>query len=260
MIRWLLCGATTAALILGSTVPARSDDTCWQLLYAAIGHGAAAPHAPYISYSELVNIQNDGHRFERANANITYRDDGLAWVDDDRWVHPFVSDLLEPGPPVLGPYGNRRDDWLAVATREYGIPLIADVHNPSQRQCNIAGDDVVNGVLTAHIVLPDAPNSQPALKEIWIDRGSLAISRLIAAEYLNIYTNTWNLVHPLTDFSIDMENVDGYSVVRRVTWKYSFKVYSQESTLDAQYDYTNYGFESAPPPGTLFGSSSGWVK
>jgi len=37
-------------------------------------------------------------------------------------------------------------------------------------------------------------------------------------------------------------------------------VYSQESTLDAQYDYTNYGFESAPPPGTLFGSSSGWVK
>lgn len=253
MTRWLLCGAVTAALILGSTVPARPDDACWQLLYAAIERGAAAPHAPYISYSELVNIQNDGHRYERASANITYRDDGLASIDDDRWVHPFVSDLLEPGPPVLGPYGNRRDDWLAVATREYALPLIANVHNPSTRQCNITGNDIVNGVATAHIMLPDAPNSRPALKEIWIDRHSLAIARLIAAEYLNVYTTEWNLEHPLANFAIDMESVDGYSVVRRVTWTYSFKVYDQDSTLDAEYDFTNYGFNAAPPPGTLFG-------
>jgi hypothetical protein len=254
MTRWLLCGALTAAMILSSTVPARPDDECWQLLYAAIEHGAAAPHAPYISYSELVNIQNDGRRYERASANITYRDDGIAWIDDDRWVHPFVSDWLEPGPPVLGPYGDRRQDWLAIAARDYALPVIADVHNPSSRQCLVAGNDVVNGVATAHIVLPNPPGNRPALKEIWIDRGSLAIARLIAAEYLNIYTTEWNLAHPLADFTIDMENVDGYSVVRRVTWSYSFKVYSQESTLDAEYDFMNYGFEVAPPPGTLFGS------
>jgi hypothetical protein len=49
-----------------------------------------------------------------------------------------------------------------------------------------------------------------------------------------------------------MQNVDGYAVVRRVTWNISFKVYDQTSTLDAQYDFTNYAFETAPPAGTLF--------
>jgi hypothetical protein len=42
-------------------------------------------------------------------------------------------------------------------------------------------------------------------------------------------------------------------VVRRVTWSLSFKVYDQRSTLDAEYDFANYAFETAPPPGTLFG-------
>ena len=252
MTRLLLCGAITAALMLGSTVAARSDEGCWQLVFAAIERGAAAPHAPYISYSESVNILDDGHRYERASANITYRDDGLAWIDDDRWVHPFVSDLLEPGPPVLGPYGSRRENWLDLASREYALPLIADVRNEPKRRCDVVDNDFVNGDLAAHIVLPDAPANRPALKEIWIDRRTLAIARLIASEHLTTYSIDWNLQKVLTDFAIDMENVDGYSVVRRVTWTYTFKVYSQQSTLDAEYDFSNYGFGSKPPAGTLF--------
>jgi len=252
MTRWLLCGAATAALVLGSTLTARADEGCWRLLYGAIERQAAAPHAAYISYSELINIENDGHRYERASANITYRDDGLASIDDDRWVDPFVSDLLEPGPPVLGPYGDRRQDWLAAAERQYALPLIADVRTEPVRVCRDMGDELVDGRLVAHLALPDAPKDHPALKEIWIDRHSLAIARLIESEHLTIYTISWDLEHPLFDFTIDMQNVDGYAVVRRVTWNISFKVYDQTSTLDAQYDFTNYAFETAPPAGTLF--------
>ena len=253
MTRLLLCGAIVAALMLGSTAVARADDACWQLLYAAIERDAAIPHAAYITYNELADIREDGFRYERAAANITYRDDdGQASIDDDRWSHPFVSNLLDPGPPVLGPYGDRRADWLSVAANAYALPLIADVHNQSDRQCFDRGDDFVNGASVAHLVIPNAPKDRQALKEIWIDRHSHAIARVVIAEYLKVFTVAWSLRKALTDFAIDMENVDGHDVVQRVTWQYVFHVYDQTSLLAAEYDFTNYHFEQAPPPGTLF--------
>ncbi|HTU70436.1 MAG TPA: hypothetical protein VMF11_08935 [Candidatus Baltobacteraceae bacterium] len=252
MIRWVLCGALLAAFLFATTAAALPDDACWQLLYSAIQHNAAAPHAAYISYAESVNLNNDGARYERANANITYRDDGTASIDDDRWVHPFMSTRLEPGPPVLGPYGSRRGDWLSEATGPLALPTIADVHNQPYRLCEIRGNETVNGISAVHIVIPDAPLDRPALKEIWIDPRSHAIARVIVAEFLSIYTESWNLEHPLVDFAIDVENIEGYTVLRRVTWSYSFRVYSQRSTLDAEYDFSNYRFDSVPPSGTLF--------
>lgn len=252
MTHWVLRGMLFAAFILATTAAARPDDVCWQLLYGAIQRNAAAPHAAYISYSELVNIQDDGERYERANANITYRDDGMASIDDDRWVHPFVSSLLEPGPPVLGPYGARRQDWMAAAAKAFDLPMIADVHTEPARSCIDRGTEVVNDVSTEHIVIPDAAPDRPALKEIWIDPRSHEIVRVIVAEFLSIYSQSWNLEHPLVDFAIDVENVDGYAVLRRVTWTYSFRVYSQRSTLDAEYDFSNYRFDENPPPGELF--------
>jgi hypothetical protein len=252
MIRLLLFGVLTAAFVLASSAAARADDACWQLVYAAVIRDAAAPHAAYISYSELVNIQSDGHRYERASANITYRDDGIASIDDDRWARPFMSNFLEPGPPVLGPYGKRREDWLAIASREFSLPLIADVHNEKQRVCVDRGDEVINGAKVADIALIDAPTDRPALKEIWIDRRSNDIARVVLSGYLTIATVDWSLQHVLTDFSIDVEHVNGYAVVQRVAWTYNLKVYDQWSTLDAEYDFANYAFEDAPPPGTLF--------
>ncbi len=255
MTRLLLCGALVASLILGTTAAAHADDACWQLLYAAIEREAAAPHAPYISYNELADIREDGFRYERATANITYRDDGEASIDDDRWSHPFVSNLLDPGPPVLGPYGSRRADWLSVAATAYALPLIADVHSQQDRQCFDRGNELVNGVSAAHLVLSNAPRDRQALKEIWIDRQSHAIARVVVAEYLKVFTVAWNLKKALTDFSIDVESVDGHDVVQRVTWQYLFHVYDQTSLLTAEYDFTNYHFEEAPPRDSLFANA-----
>ncbi len=254
MTRLLLFVSLTAAFILATGAAARADDACWQLVYAAIERDAAAPHAAYISYSELVNIQEDRRRYERATANITYRDDGTASIDDDRWARPFVSNFLEPGPPVLGPYGKRREDWLAVASQRFALPLIADVHDNAQRICVDRGDVLVDGETVADIALLDAPTDRPALKEIWIDRRSLDIAQVVLSEYLTIAAVDWSLEHVLTNFSVEMEHVDGYAVVHRVNWTYSMKVYDQWSTLDAEYDFDNYAFDNAPPPGTLFSS------
>jgi hypothetical protein len=252
MTRLLLCGALVASLILGTTAVAHADDACWQLLYAAIERDAAAPHAPYITYNELVDIREDGFRYERTTANITYRDDGQASIDDDRWSHPFVSNMLDPGPPVLGPYGSRRADWLSAAATAYALPLIADVHSQQDRQCIDRGNESVNGVSVAHLVLSNAPPGRQALKEIWIDRQSHAIARVVVAEYLKVFTAGWNLEKALTDFSIDMESVDGHDVVQRVTWQYVFHVYDQTSLLAAEYDFSNYRFDQAPPRNSLF--------
>ena len=252
MTRLLLFVSLTAVLVLSTSTAARSSDACWQLVFAAIERDAAAPHAAYVSYSELVNIQEDRRRYERATANITYRDDGIASIDDDRWARPFMSNFLEPGPPVLGPYGKRRADWLAVASQKFALPLIADVQNEARRVCVDRGDQVIDGETVADIALLDAPTDRPALKEIWIDRRSLDIAQVVLSEYLTIAAVDWSLEHVLTDFSVEMEHVDGYAVVHRVYWTYSMKVYDQWSTLDAEYDFENYGFENTPPPGTLF--------
>jgi hypothetical protein len=258
MTRLLLCGALGASLFLGTTAVARANDACWQLLYAAIERDASTPHAAYISYNELADIREDGLRYERTTANITYRDDdGIASIDDDRWSHPFVSNLLDPGPPVLGPYGSRRADWLTAAATAYALPLIADVHTQQNRECLDRGDENINGVNAAHLVLSNAPNDRQALKEIWIDRQSHAIARVIIAEYLKVFQFTlgeWAPAKALTDFAIDMESVDGHDVVQRVTWEYVFHVYDQTSLLAAEYDFSNYRFEQSPPPGSLFGS------
>ncbi len=253
MTRWLLQGTIAAVLALASPAAARSDDdACWQLLYGAIERNAAAQHAEYISYSELVNIQSDGHRFEFANASITYRDDGMASVDDDRWDQPFISDQLEPGPPVLGPYGVRREEWLAAQTQGSEIPTIADLHNAPKSACVDRGDQNTDGTKAAHVVLPAAPRDRPALKEIWIDRQSLAIVRVVVSEYLTFYLPSTKLERELTDYTLDVENIDGYVVLRRVTWSYSVPYYDQRSSLVAEYDFGNYQFGTTPPPESLF--------
>jgi len=251
MRRRLLCGAITALFVLGASAVARADDACWQLLFAGIERDAAAPHAAYISYSELVNIENDGYRYERVNANITYRDDGVASIDDERWDHPFISTFLEPGPPVLGPYGDRRQNWLAAATQQYALPLIAAVHNLAQRRCVDLGNENVNGVRAAHLILPDAPNG-PGLKAIWIEPRSKVIERVMLSGYFAMYSTPTDLTRALANYVIDMESIDGYQVLQRVTWTYVYHVYDQTSRLEAEYDFDNYRFDMTPPADSLF--------
>lgn len=256
MPRLLLCGAVAIALLLGSAAAARADDACWQLLYSAIERDAAGQHAPYTTYDELIDVREDGLRYEWSTAAITYRDDGQASIADDRWSHPFVSDMLDPGPPVLGPYGDRRNGWLAAAASAYALPLIADVHNQT-RECIDRGDDYINGSAVAHLFIANPPKDRQALKEIWIDRHTHAIARVVVAEYLKVLTMSWLPKKALVDFSIDIEDVDGHDVVQRVTWEYTFHVYDQTSLLVAEYDFSHYSFAEAPPAGSLF-ASEGW--
>jgi hypothetical protein len=245
-----------AILFIGSlTTGARaadSNDACWQLLYRAIEKSASAPHSPFISYSLFVDITENGLRYERANASIVYRDDGMAYIDDDRWVHPFLSTSLEPGPPVLGPYGPQRTSWLSLIQQgDTAMPVIADTHNIPTGRCVEAADS--NGEL-AHLIIPHPAKDRPALKEIWIERNSLGIRRAVVSQWQTfIYdlANDGNKQH-LIDYHIDVQNINGYNVVSDISWQYTYPIYSQYSTIEAKYIFSDFHFDAKAPMGTLF--------
>jgi hypothetical protein len=243
---------TAVAIALGGSAAQASSDKCWQFVYHAIENSAAEPHARYITYTERGTITVDGQILERTSAQITYRDDGIASVNDDRWEHPFLSSMLDPGPPVLGPYGDRRPDWLQLIDLE-PQKVIASVHTSPERQCVDEGDAIVNGERVAHIRFPDASSSEPAMKELWIDRSSLAFVRVLISEYVNFWRfDDQKLDQNLADFSIDVARIGVYSVLRSVSWHYTAKVFSQESRISADYDFGGYSFDMQPPQGTLF--------
>lgn len=253
-------GLAAALLFLTCMVHARTanEDPCWQLLYSALQHNAAAPHSPYISYTESIHITQDGHRYELANAFVTYRDDGLAYVDDDRWVHPFVSRVLEPGPPVLGPYGPARSSWLSLdETMMPRLPIIAETRN-YQHRCIDKGDESIDGKSAAHLVIADAPEDRPALKSIWIDRASLAVRRAIVSQWLTfLYDYSGKRGQELVDYTIAVQELDGYSVIKQVNWEYTYRVFSQYSTISAEYTFGGFVFQNRPPNGILFATARG---
>jgi hypothetical protein len=253
MCRSLVASFLTAAFVVLSGAPARANsDACWQFVYHAIENSAAEPHSPYISYTERGTVVVDGQVLERMSAQITYRDDGIASVNDDRWEHPFLSSVLDPGPPVLGPYGDRRPDWLRLIDLE-PQKVIANVHTPPQSRCVDEGDVMIDGQRVAHIFFPDASTSQPALKQLWIDRRSLAFVRVIISEFVSFWSfDGEKNTESLADFSIDLARIGFHSVLRSVSWQYTTKVYSQESVIDASYDFGGYSFDTTPPSGTLF--------
>jgi hypothetical protein len=252
-------GLAAALLFFASAAAARSAttaDPCWQLLYKALEQSAAGAHAPFISYAENIHITQDGHRYEFANALVTYRDDGLAYVDDDRWVHPFVSRVLEPGPPVLGPYGPSRASWLSLeeATNPK-MRVIAETHN-YQHTCVDEGDQSVEGKPAAHLVIPDAAPDHPALKEIWIDRSSLQVRRAVVSQYLTLlYDYSGKKGQQLVDYTIQVEQLNGYNVIKQVNWEYTYRVFSQYSTISAEYTFGGFVFRDRPPSPTLFATT-----
>jgi hypothetical protein len=244
MTQWLLRGAIVAAAILATTPRARADDACWHLVFAAMRHDAAAPHPQYISYSENVDIVANRHPFLYYDIDIVYRDDGLAYVDDARYGQPFVSDELDPGPPVLGPYGKARSGWLLTGLPGGQLPTIASVENVPQRPCTDEGDETIDGVRYAHLVLGAADPSRPAPKEIWINRQSFEIPRLIVSGYL-LHQSYAIFEHRLADYQVDLQNLDGYAVVRTIRWTSRIRWYAQSTKFDAVYTFGNYRFTAA---------------
>ncbi len=224
--------------MIGFLLATALADACWRLVFSAIRHDAAAPHPQYISYSENVDVTANDHPFFKNNVDVVYRDDGISYVDDTRWSKPFVSDQLEPGPPVLGPYDKARYGWLPAELLGGRLQTIASVENIPKLPCTDEGDDTIDGARYAHLVLGVADKSLSALKEIWIDRESLTIPRLIVSGVLLYYRNG----RGLADYQVDMQNIGGYAVVRTVRWTSRVHWYDQTTDLDALYTFGNYRF------------------
>jgi hypothetical protein len=234
------------------SAPARADDACWQTVHKAIEASAASDHALYVSYSEVQDIKTDGSRFMHASAAITYRDDGVAYVDDDRWMHPFTGYLLDPGPPVLGPYGDRRHAWLDLADPQASaLPLIASTHNTAQAQCTVVGTDELFGQKALHIEFPNARTDKPALIAIWLEPQTLHVVHATTRDWLSFW-GTDGTSLSLVKYEIDVKQIGNYEVLNHVSWEYDFKWYDQRSRMVGDYQFSDYRFANKPPADTSF--------
>jgi hypothetical protein len=246
------------ALVGLGTVPARAGDACWQLLYSALERSAATAHVPYVSYSETLRLIEDGQPLERARAEITYRDDGLASVVDDRFSQPFLSNVEDPGPPELGPYGDRRAAWLSFGDEYAPLPVIADTETAHRVACDDRGDDTIDGESFAHLTFPNAPTDRPALKAIWISRHTLAIRRAVVSGWLRFVVPDARETRALADYTLEITQIDGHAVLAQVNWRYVFVVDGgQQTTLEEEYRFDGYRFDNEAPPDTLFGQGQG---
>jgi hypothetical protein len=245
-LRWI-SGLAALAFSLAAAPAARADtDSCWQLINSALKKSATTRHARFISYDEHARIVRDGSELQAFQSNITYRDDGIAYIADTRWPDPFIGNVVDPGPPVLGPYGDARAEWQALGPRMSNLPVIASVHNYPTQSCRDLGEESLNGWRTHHLVVDEEDPTHTGLRSVWIDPKSFDVVRLIVRAPLIFYGGDSGK-EAFTDYSIDLENIDGYSVVQRVTWEYWQPVYSQLSHLAAEYDFTTYQFSNAPP-------------
>ena len=249
-------GRVAVALLICVLVCAgrsRADDTgCWQMLFGAIEHSASAPHAEFTSYTERGNITVDGTVLMRLLMGITYRDDGIALINDSRWDNPVISNQVEPGPPILGPYGTARSIWLMIDKADLPHPLIADVRSTPMLPCAIE-TTIYDNMQTLHIWLPQAPTDRPALKALWLDPKTMDILKVIVSGRLDFPGGTDDKPH-FADFQVELEHIGEYLVVRHVTWKYELKVYSQYSELFGEYYFDGYSFSDKAPASSQLGT------
>jgi len=253
IFRWF-CGMVTATAVMAVTAPVRADDGgCWQMIGAAFSRSANAPHAKFISYNQRSAITADRRTLQDVKSNITYRDDGLAYIVDDRFARPFTSVALEPGPPVLGPYGDARAALLSLSdAAKTPLPVIAHVYAYPNESCRDTGVAAIDRLTFQHLVLGDGQRKGAGLRELWIDPLAMDIARVVIRAPIRFFSgfSAGNIDQVLTDYIVDIERVNGYSVVRRVTWQYRD---AEHGEYTAEYDFGNYRFSYVPPPGTFPG-------
>ncbi len=258
-LRWMCGGVIAVSLLLGTALPARADagtDACWQLIMRAMDASAHSPRARFTTYGEKATITEDGRMLENVRSNITYRDDGLAYVEDDRWGDPFQSRYLEPGPPVLGPYGNERNTWLGFDQNvPSAFPIIANVHTHPNISCRNSGVVSIDQQPLFHLYVGEGKH-RLGLHEVWINPTTFEIRRVVVVGPLRLYGNG-DYTQETANYTVDVGHVDGYVVVNRVWWKYEEQIYSQTTVMDAEYDFTDYRFSDVPPPGTLQARTNG---
>ncbi|HVA29121.1 MAG TPA: hypothetical protein VNF68_13145 [Candidatus Baltobacteraceae bacterium] len=244
--------AAVAVLFALCATAARADDACWNLLYSSLHHNASTAQAPFVSYSESLDLEEDGQPIEYARANVTYRDDGMASIDDNRFAHPFLSPILDPGPPVLGPYGSRRDMWLAFGISDATLPIIADTKTVHRVQCNDLGDETIQRGRYAHLVFSDAHPDRLVLKSVWLDRARLTIRRVVVSEPVNFSSGDGDNSTHYADYTLEVAQVDGHDVITQINWGYSYWQFGQRTDLREEYKFGEYHFAKKAPAGTLF--------
>lgn len=229
---------------------AAAEPDCWDLTFSAIEHRAAAPHPPFITYSETLEILRDGLPYMRSRASIAYRDDGAVRIADDRFMdHPYVTTASEPGPPELGPYRDRRSAWLPLPESDYNFPLIGRVRTkPRGMRCENLGREEYRRHNTYHLDFSSTRPDRPSLKALWIDTRTSDIWKVILSGFVPVLAQSGTGTGArLTDYEVELEQSGPYLVVDHVTWKYDDREYSQISRFFGEYYYSGYDFPVALP-------------
>jgi len=248
---WALGGLFGLAVLACGAGPVRAQaaPNCWDVAYGALRHRAAAPHPPYISYAQSAELIVDGKTLMQSRPRITYRDDGALRVDDDGLV--YVTRDAVPGPPELGPYGDRRSMWLPMDdSSDPSLPLIGTVHsrNPTMSCTNLGIEsykDHETYKLAFNTVYPD----RPSLKALWVDTRSSEIWKVIVSGAVPVGLSDDTRSVGLADFEVELAPYESYVVVNHVTWKFNFHEFSQTATLFGEYYYRGFEFPKQVPPG-----------
>ena len=247
-----LIAAVAAASAIGVNATPSNDGACWQIIGAALDRSAHSSHARFISYGEQSAFSADGRTLNTFNSNITYRDDGLAYIDDARWTNPMISEVLEPGPPVLGPYGASRAAWLSIDSdlSNSKLPVIAHVYAHPNASCRDAGVQTLEGRALRHLIVAENDLSRRGLHEMWLDPNAMDIIRVVIRAPVHFLEQN-AVAQSFANYVIDIQNVFGHPVLRRVTWTYRDKQNGQWTDLAAQYDFHDFHFSDVEPPGTF---------
>lgn len=234
--------------ICACMAPARATDDCWSIIYGAIRHRAAAQHPPFILYDQHSQVSQDGATLWRTSEEITYRDDGVARIVDDRFARiPYLTRETDPGPPVLGPYGDRRQNWLQIDTGDPHVPLIGEVRAASSLQCQLLGAERYRGYNTYHLRISGGDTSKPLLREAWIDRSTSEFWKItVSADFP--HSSGFNPPpHSLVIYEIELGQTGPYILVDHVTWKFVMREYAQWSNVLGEYYLSNFSFPQSVP-------------
>ncbi len=246
-----LIAAVAAASAIGVNATPSNDGACWQIIGAALDHSAHSSHARFISYGEQSVFSADGRTLNTFNSSITYRDDGMAYIDDARWTNPMISEVLEPGPPVLGPYGASRSAWLSLDNASNTkLPVIAHVYAHPNESCRDAGIQMLAGRASRHLIVGADEPDRRGLHEMWLDTNALDVVRVVIRAPVHFLVQD-SPVQRLANYVIDIQNIVGHPVLRKVTWSYRDRQNGQWTDLAGEYNFHDFRFTEVEPPGTF---------
>ncbi len=243
ILSWLL----GLAICLCPALPARADSLpdCWALTIKALQHRAASPHPPYIGYNEYGSISEDERPLLQTNPSVLYRDDGVLRVTDNGFS--YLTRLADPGPPELGPYGNRRSIWLPVENAaDQSLPLIGSVRARSPLGCVNNGIESYKDHTTYRVSFASPDRNRPSLRQLWIDERSSEIWKVIVSSPIPVGLGP-DQKDALANFEIELAKMGDYVVVNHITWKYSLHAFAQTSNFFGEYYYTAFTYPKEVP-------------